>query len=232
MKVMMDLNTIGVDPDIWRILWDAADDQSYDIKQLLGSMSPHQIQSKAWLVKELTHAYNEEFPVLMEKDNLKIQLHGGWVGFPIVALLKSTPLDIAHVENIDLDKKSLHVFMRYMKAKGYSYSEKCKDVGVKGPTDNQIDLVINTSSEHMPDLPVYLKNFRKVRRYKRDCVFAIQSNNMFHIDDHINCVNSVEELIEKTELHKNGLLYSGELQMENGYKRFMVIGYAHDPRNF
>ena len=47
---------------------------------------------------------------------------------------------------------------------------------------------------------------------------------MFHIDDHINCVNSENELIEKSELSK--IMYKGSLDMSNGYRRFMAIGYV------
>ena len=98
----MDLNTIGIDPDIWQILWENTASEKYDIKHLLDSMSPHQIESKVWLVDKI-------IPHLLEKDNIHVQLFGGWIGFPIVALLNST-LDISFVENIDLDVKSLNVF--------------------------------------------------------------------------------------------------------------------------
>lgn len=58
----------------------------------------------------------------------------------------------------------------------------------------------------------------------KPCLFAVQSNNMFHIDDHINCVNNEDELAENVGLKR--ILYKGSLDMDNGYKRFMVIGYA------
>ena len=50
----------------------------------------------------------------------------------------------------------------------------------------------------------------------------MQSNNMFHLEEHINCVHNVKELESKSEL--SNILYSGTLEMPNGYERYMVIG--------
>ena len=36
-------------------------------------------------------------------------------------------------------------------------------------------------------------------KYNHKCIFALQSNNMFHIDDHFNCVESIDELVEKSK---------------------------------
>lgn len=142
------------------------------------------------------------------------------VAFPIVSFLHFTFDSIGFIENIDIDKKSLSLFIQYMQLKDYPYYAKEHSVEKKGPHDKDIDLVINTSSEHMPDM----KDLISIKKYKRDTLFAIQSNNMFHIDDHINCVNSRYELIEKTGL--SDIKYSGKLKMSNGYERYMVIGYA------
>ena len=69
----------------------------------------------------------------------------------------------------------------------------------------------------MIDLP-YLIKFKK---YNDKCIFALQSNNMFHIDDHFNCVESVDELVEKSKLKK--IIYKGKKEFDN-YERYMVIG--------
>lgn len=212
MRAMMDLNTIGIDPDIWRILWDNIESEKYDTRHLLDCMSPHQIESKGWLVEKIT-------PYLLEKDNINVQLFGGWVGFPIVALLNSS-LDISFVENIDLDAESLHIFRQYMHLKNYDFTDTCNDAQKHSPLDSKANLVINTSSEHMPDM----KDLIKGRKYNKKTLFAIQSNNMFHIDDHTNCVNSRWELEDKCGL--SNIKYSGKLKMSIGYERYMVIGYA------
>jgi hypothetical protein len=70
----------------------------------------------------------------------------------------------------------------------------------------------------MPDLPDLIKN----KSYNSKCFFALQSNNMFHLEEHINCVHNVKELESKSGL--SNILYSGTLEMPNGYERYMVIG--------
>ena len=52
-------------------------------------------------------------------------------------------------------------------------------------------------------------------------MIAIQSNNMFDGDGHINCVHSVDHMKKKFPMKE--VLYEGELQLK-GYKRVMIIG--------
>ena len=87
-----------------------------------------------------------------------------------------------------------------------------------------IKLVINTSSEHMPHLPELVKN----KRYNKTCVFALQSNNMFDLEEHVNCVNSENELIEKSEI--SHVLYSGtrsfsyeKNKVSKNYERYISL---------
>jgi len=56
----------------------------------------------------------------------------------------------------------------------------------------------------------------------KNTLVAIQSNDFFDLEEHINCVNTVEELLEKFPL-KNPHCYSLETQK---YTRHMVIGYV------
>ena len=44
---------------------------------------------------------------------------------------------------------------------------------------------------------------------------------MFDLEEHTNCVNSHEELAQKSGLNK--ILYSGKMILDN-YERYMVIG--------
>ena len=97
-------------------------------------------------------------------------------------------------------------------------------------TASEATILINTSSEHM------VESFYQVTGkwdvfYHKNPIIVIQSNNMYHINDHINCVNSEEELISKHKIRE--VLYSGSQNIvewhdekieESKYKRFMVIG--------
>jgi hypothetical protein len=102
------------------------------------------------------------------------------------------------------------------------------------------DLFINTSCEHMRPMsewgPIGPKSLyfnskfgvpvtRKVpwwTRMKKTAHFAFQSNDMFNIDTHINCVNNGDEF--KTQLPTNTeVLVEDEINDERG-TRFTLIG--------
>ena len=52
--------------------------------------------------------------------------------------------------------------------------------------------------------------------------YILQSTNEKKYVDHINCVNSTKELAEQGGLKQ--VLYEGQLTLDNGMTRFMVIG--------
>jgi len=80
------------------------------------------------------------------------------------------------------------------------------------------DLIINTSAEHMTEEWFHQLRFKEV---ESNPIVVVQSNNLFDIDDHINCVYSVEHMRKKFPMKE--VLYEGELQLK-GYKRVMLIG--------
>ena len=206
----MDIDITGIDPKLWKILWDAVD-EGYDMRQFLDSMSPNQVQSKIWLTDILQM-------ILSDKDNIKVQLLGGWFGFPLCNLLIQK-LNVCLVENVDIDSSALKIFRRYSSnIENVVFDSHERDACEIGDRDKDFHLVINTSSEHMPDLPELIKN----KTHRKTCIFALQSNNMFHVEDHINCVNNKNEFVQKSGLSE--ILYSDSLTMSNGYERYMVIG--------
>jgi hypothetical protein len=79
-------------------------------------------------------------------------------------------------------------------------------------------LFINTSCEHM--LP--MKDWPWWSCLKNNAYFAFQSNNMYQIAGHINCVRSLEEF--KTQLPSNfEVLFEDELEDERG-TRYTLVG--------
>jgi hypothetical protein len=79
-------------------------------------------------------------------------------------------------------------------------------------------LIINTSSEHMEDIVKMKKYYKNYPEYP---ILAVQSNNYFKLEEHINCVNDEEELVRKNSI-KN-IFYVGKNKLPL-YNRFMVIG--------
>ena len=200
-------NTTGISKKVWEALWEC-ELSNGDTKHFLDSMSPNQVASKEWLT-------NEVIKIGIKLKNF--QLWGGWFAHPISSLLISS-FPVERITNIDLDKNALSVCRKLNSRE--LVDTHCQDIREYHLSDIETDLVINTSSEHMPPLHTILAK----KEYKPKCLFAVQSNNMFHVPDHINCVNSEDELVENTGLKE--ILYKGSLDMPNGYKRFMVIGYA------
>lgn len=80
------------------------------------------------------------------------------------------------------------------------------------------DLIINTSAEHMTE---EWYNQIRFKEMASNPIVAIQSNNLFDIPEHINCVHSVDHMKKKFPMRE--ILFEGELQLK-GYKRVMLIG--------
>ena len=203
-----------IDQDYWKVWWQALKDD-YDPNTLLDSVSPNQLQSKEWLVDKIPLDEISKF-----KD-LKIHIYGGWYGFPLIDMLLEKFDNIHSVTNIDCDETAIALCRRYAHARNVEGKVDYKLQDVKDPISNNesVRLVINTSSEHMPDLPTLIAN----KNYTDNCVFALQSNNMFHVvDQHTNCKNSLEEFVESTGLTK--IWFADSYLMPNGYERYTVIG--------
>ena len=206
-------------------------DTGYDAAHFIDSMSPSQVESKMWMCNALS--------LIDSASNFQyiktIQLYGGWYASPLIEILTDLlESKIKWVENIDLDlfplELSEKIHRPQLTLKDISYWVTNDSVLSASERAFDTDLVINTSSEHMPHLRDIIenKNYRTIKSVKKlktprvPCIFAIQSNNMFHVDDHINCVESEEELLDNCKFQR--VLYKGTLGMPNGYKRFMVIG--------
>lgn len=154
-----------------------------------------QLQSKEWLVGNLSK---------LRLNLRKTVICGGWHG----GLAKILGGDIT---NIDLDKNAIECSMRN---------------GVKSLQFDMLEFdyskfntVINTSTEHLTELEY--QNWLDL--IPIGTLVIVQNNNMFHIEDHFNCCNNIQEFIDKTKL--SGYFFSGKLDLMNDYERYMLIGY-------
>ena len=82
--------------------------------------------------------------------------------------------------------------------------------------DDIPDTIINTSCEHIENFDDW---YAKIPDGK---LVVLQSNNYYEVEEHVNCVGSIEEFAVKAPM--DNILYSGELELPK-YKRFMLIGY-------
>ena len=223
---MMDSKNTIIDPIYFNVWWEAIQ-KGYDAKTLLYSIGPDQLESKKHLFKLLTTPLpgkREYCPAteLYYRKDLHIQIYGGWFGYPLIDMLVDTFSNISRITNIDIDSKALDLCRKFTFEKNLSDIVFFKESDVckwRHHKDKDVRLVINTSSEHMPNLPELIKN----KTYDKKCIFALQSNNMFHVvDQHTNCSNSLDEFVEKTGLTK--IFVADTYKMQNGYERYTVIG--------
>ena len=113
--------------------------------------------------------------------------------------------------NANINELTLH-------KNGYEWSVENFKEGTKYNEKFLPDLIINTSAEHMTEEWYNQIRFREI---ESNPIVAIQSNNLFEIPDHINCVHSIDHMKKKFPMKE--ILFEGELQLK-GYKRVMLIG--------
>ena len=197
-------------------------EKPYAIQRVEASMTSSQMQSKLWILEELE---NLDLPF----NNAAII--GGWYCHYLCAILFDN-LYVKFICNYDIDKDSQTIsykFNRRYKDAGV-YVASCRNLFLSGFEDRQleqgpIDLVINPSAEHMFHMRkiFYKPYFRKLRKEENlHPIFLIQSTDEPGYDDHINCVNSIQELKDQVRMKK--ILFKGEKILHNGMKRFMIIG--------
>lgn len=173
------------------------------------SLSDGQTASKLWVIDALSEVGNWE--------SKSACVFGGWVG--LLCRFMFDYLNFQRVSNLELNGK-LRLVNWFTNQMRYPdrFSFIAEDMYNFNYELNQYDLYVNTSGEHIPSLKEWIEKIPKGKQV------LIQSNNYFAHPQHINCVNSVDELIDKVKEATNvvDIQYSGELVMPQ-YTRFMVI---------
>jgi hypothetical protein len=198
------------------------------------AMSRSQMKSKIWLVDELAKI----------KDTLpsgcfyNILILAGWFGQ--LRSIYDKKLTYRKMRFLDIDSEACQTsdyIFNLSDLENYKVKAVCADVnqlnlhknGYEWDVENFKentkytekyipDLIINTSAEHMTEEWFHQIRFKEM---ESDPIVAIQSNNMFDGEGHINCVYSVDHMKKKFPMKE--VLYEGELQLK-GYKRVMIIG--------
>jgi len=175
-------------------------------KDLLDSFSPNQFKSKLTLINHVRDLN------ILNKDS-EIVIFGCWYGS---ILIPSFYNEVKRITAIDLDPKVISK-AKYKIFKDYNVDFISKDVFDWAPDSSRIkktDLIINTSCEHMPSM--------KELNLETKAYFAYQSNNMYDIEGHINCVSSIEEF--KHQLPVNAKVMIEDKIIDERGTRFLLIG--------
>ena len=175
-------------------------------KDLLDSVSPNQYRSKEVLIK---HVENLQ----LVDQNSEIVIFGGWYGTILIPAFKY----VDRITLIDKNKNIIGVAKNRLFDHYKNVDFISKDVFDWAPDSKRIktcNLIINTSCEHMPSM--------KKLELDTKSYFAYQSNNMYDIEGHINCVSSIEEF--KWQLPDNAkVMVEDKITDERG-TRFLLVG--------
>ena len=183
----------------------------YVFKRVMDSLNSSHLQSKLWLIEELNW---------LEIKPTNVCLIAGWYAQYVVPLLLDTFPSIQLIENFEIDKDIREMTYRFNKRfkDEDKYRVVIKNIMFKELSKEQdFDLVINCACEHM--FPMW--KFREINE-EQDPVYVLQSSDDDTHDDHINCVQSTDELIEQARIVD--VFYSGSIKLHNGTTRFMVLG--------
>lgn len=189
-----------------------------------------QMKSKLWLVEELGKVLDEKHKQGYTIEN--VVQYGGW--FATVAFLILQDPRIKQYISLDLDKSCVAI-ADYFNEDNYKnewrFKAAVQDVDGIAWQDRTFNthfmnrhkqkikmrigpsLIINTSCEHMTEDWFY--------NLPKGMLVCLQTNNYFSRQEHINCVNGIDEALAKYKF--SHVYYSGENDMEL-YTRFMIIG--------
>jgi len=183
-------------------------------KDLLDSFSPNQFKSKENLINHINNLN------ILNKDS-EIVIFGSWYGSILIPAFYDK---VKKITAIDLDPNVISIAKNRI-FKDYNIDFITGDVFEFRDQYKNADLFINTSCEHMKPM----KEWGPAPEYKNPwwnrvspAYFAFQSNAMFDIPTHINCVNNIDEF--KKQLPDNAeVLIEDEIPDERG-TRFTLIG--------
>ena len=186
-----------------------------------------QLQSKQWLVTELGK---------LDVELGTVFLCAGWYA-TLATMLFESDIKVDKVRSFDIDPTCVDIaetfnkpwFMEQWRFK--SITQDIMDIDynehmwqfwsnannrMSRPIVDTPDTIINTSCEH-------IENFAEwYAKITADKLLVLQSNNFFQVEEHVNCVNNIEEF--KALAPMSNTLYAGNLDLPK-YKRFMLIGY-------
>lgn len=170
------------------------------------SIRPNQIESKTWLVYEITKFKN---------DFKRVAVMGSWNSI----LLYEFMSDVATVGSwdfYDIDIRCHEDRDKYFNSNGINinYNSYSLDATLAMSDESiasQYDLIINPSCEHMSDIEAI-----------PGPMYALTSNNYSSLKEHVNTIGHYEDLAVKNKI--DDILYEGELKFEN-YDRYCTIGY-------
>ena len=192
------------------------------IKDFVNSFSHNQVHCKKWLVSELKKIISNKSKLKVDK----ITILGSWYGNIIVPLLVDNIEGIKDIQLIDMDEDALDIGRKFLtrKYKNTNIHYFKEDINFTDFSKWHTNICINTSCEHM--VPMSSVSFKD----DDFVLYILQSNNMISEREHVNCVQSYDELIKQSSLKRTYYYGKKRLAGQNNeiYERYMVIGRRND----
>ncbi len=166
-----------------------------------------QVACKMWALDKLFGSSGGRFG--------RIWVLGGWYGILPAMLFNDARFDIAAIDSFDIDPEVTPVAQTLNREAGDRFRALTADMYALDYAGGGADLIVNTSCEHIADLPAWLALL------PRGANVLLQSNDYFSEPTHINCVASLAAFEAMATLRE--VRFSGELPTKK-YTRFMLIG--------
>ena len=179
--------------------------------QLHVAFNHRQIASKIWARDELARhgAQGQE----------RIWIVGGWYGVLSALLFADDRLSIGRIESFDIDPAVAVVAesLNELQVADGRFAARTADMYALDYADAAAgpDLVVNTSCEHIDDLPGWLALLPRGMRV------LLQSNDYFDESEHVNSQATLEDFSATAGLAH--VAFAGSLYLRK-YTRFMLIG--------
>lgn len=226
LKSILPVSQPGIDSELLLNIYSTIKEDPELTTTLLDSFSNNQLAAKTALINAVNNLN------ILDRDSTVV-IWGAWYGSVLIPTLVDK---VKKITCIDLDEESLKIAKNKLFSNYTNVNYICDDV-FKTYRDVYLDtnLIINTSCEHMPPMkewPWFQKGALEIdSQYKHkfgspklssNCYFAFQSNNMFGIEGHVNCVNSLQEFKEQMP-ERAEVLFEEEVEDTRG-TRYMLVG--------
>ena len=180
---------------------------------VLDCFNQNQYDCKTWLV-DCLNQYPYHFR-MKTNDSIKIAILGGWYGLTAKLLSQNFTLrPISEIDTYDFDALTKSIGKIIFPEINFIEKDITElDLGTKS-----YSIVINTSCEHIDQSLLY----KSIDTAPTNTLFVLQSNNMSYVQQHINCVDSLQ-MFEKQYESRLDKVRAYELHKEK-YIRYMLIG--------
>jgi hypothetical protein len=181
-------------------LYDPSVLSSLPVTELRDAISDGQLLSKSWLIEQLR-------PHL--KTGAKVAILGGWIG-TLALMMHAFELPV-EVTSIDLDPRANRIAEKL----NWDFTFKTQTLDMYDVDYEKFDVIINTSSEHIPDIAKWRAGIPEGK------IVVVQNNNFIAGDGHVSCVRNSDEL--RMLMNLSEIIYEGTRTLP-AYNRFMLIG--------